>query len=371
MNNRATLAALDQCLRIAAPSNVEEIRTPACRYEVDWDVFISIANKYLVAPAVWTALVRVSPFREVPEDVRNYLALLHNRNTHRNASIRAQCLEIGSILAKSGLKAVLIKGAAWLFDGSSAPASDRMMRDIDLLVQSDQVESAVTSLVALGYVDSGDTLVETGHFHHSPLLPKRGEAVVEIHRDLAHRVGLLPSHEVVASAVEVAPGLLLPTLQHRLTHNIIHAQIENGDFVGGLIDIHNTLDLARLVWRAAEIDWHRLATEARTRGIFRQVSGALHASNSVLQSPLPKAVQSVSGRVHAWRCARQREWPMLSKIPEAYGLICRALAWERDAYPLGLGDSRSLKAHVLVNTRRIHRARDFFGSIKLRRNVKP
>ena len=52
---------------------------------------------------------------------------------------------------------------------------------------------------------------------------------------------------------------------------------------------------------------------------------------------------------------------MLSKIAETYGLMSRALAWERDAYPLGLADNRSLKAHVLINKRRIQRAKDFLG----------
>jgi hypothetical protein len=269
-----------------------------------------------------------------------------------------------------GLKAVVLKGAAWLFDGSSAPASDRMMRDIDLLVQAEQVETAAATLVAFGYVDSGEALVEGGHFHHAPLLPKCGEAIVEIHRDLSHRVELLPGHEVIASAVKVAPGLLLPAVHHRIMHNVIHAQIENGDFVSGIIDLHSALDLARLVWRCGPaFDWNRLASEARDLGIFHHLSGALHAAHLVLHCPLPVPVQGLAGRAHAWRCSHQRKWPALSKIPETLGILTRALAWERDAYPLGLGGRRSLRAHFLVNRRRIQRAKSAFGPIRLRRKL--
>jgi hypothetical protein len=37
------------------------------------------------------------------------------------------------------------------------------------------------------------------------------------------------------------------------------------------------------------------------------------------------------------------------------GLLSRALAWQRDAYALGLTTRRSLRAQILVNTRRAQR----------------
>jgi hypothetical protein len=231
MNLRVTLTAIDRCLSVAVSSaNLDCCRQAISEGELEWLTLISLANKHLVAPALWTTLSRPELRQQVPEDVQDYLALLHMRNVSRNERIRQQCLEIGSILMKNGLSAVLLKGTTWLFDGSFV--SDRMMQDIDLLVPHDSLELAVDALVASGYGDTGESLSEAGHFHHAPLLPPGGEAIVEIHRDLSHRADLLPTHEAVASASEVAPGLLLPTVRHRIMHNVIHAQIENGDFVG-------------------------------------------------------------------------------------------------------------------------------------------
>jgi hypothetical protein len=176
--------------------------------------------------------------QELPEDVRSYLSLLHARNAARNMRIRQQCLSIGELLEKNGVHAAVLKGAAWLFDGSVDPTKDRMMRDIDLLVPSEGFDVAVRALIASGYQDTGDTLVEAGHFHYAPLLPKNDEAVVEIHRDLAHYTSFLPAAEMLRSAQEIAPGLLLPSAHHRILHNIIHSQIENGDYVGGVVSLH-------------------------------------------------------------------------------------------------------------------------------------
>ena len=294
----------------------------------------------------------------LPQDVRNYLSFLHARNAARNARIRLQCLDIGLTLARAGLRAALLKGAAWLFDGNSLAASDRMMRDIDLAVAPQEFEPAVRTLAASGYREASGIYIEVGHFHHAPMVCEDAEASVEIHRDLANRVEFLSSPEVIASAREVAPGLLLPESRHRIVHNVIHAQILNGDFAGGVLDLRDGLDLARLIAGSGpEFDWTVLALEASDRGYFRHLSGAIHAAHRILRSPLPPPfADHLWGRLHAWRCVQQRRWPRISKVLETLGLLARALAWQRDAYALGLKTRRSLRAQILVNTRRARRA---------------
>jgi hypothetical protein len=126
MNRSLSLSAVDGCLSVSDSSN--DIVQVICDPRLDWLAVVSLANKHLVAPALWTSLSR-APFREfVPQDVQNYLAFLHARNAARNARIRLQCLDLGSALARAGLRVALLKGAAWLFDGNSLAASDRMMR---------------------------------------------------------------------------------------------------------------------------------------------------------------------------------------------------------------------------------------------------
>ena len=365
MSFRVTLAAMDRCLAVAAScAKVEECRI--CDRRINWFALLALANRYLVAPALWTALVQTEPLQQVPEDVRSYLALLHSRNADRNARIRQQCIGLGAILMRGGIRAVLLKGAAWLFDDSVAPPLDRMMRDIDLLIASDQIEAAVTTLVSAGYRDTCDSLIEQPHLHHAPLLPSGGEASVKLHRDLSHRVNFLPSGELIASASEVAAGLLLPMARHRIAHNVIHAQIENGNFVGGILNLRDALDLARLVVRCGpEFDWGTLADEARDRGFFRHLSGAIHTTHCLLNSPLPLPLESLPARIHAWRCAHQRQWPLANKIFENFGHLTHALAWDCNAYPLRLGTDRSLRARFLVNRRRAQRAKATFGQLRL------
>jgi hypothetical protein len=359
MSLSLALAAVDRSLSVSdSPDDLGLTQRIICDPRLDWLAVVCWANKYLVAPALWTSLSRPSFCEFIPQDVRNYLAFLHGRNAARNARIRLQCLDIGSTLARAGLRAALLKGAAWLFDGNSLAASDRVMRDIDLAVAPEEFEPAVQTLMASGYREASGIYIEVGHIHYAPMVREDCEASVEIHRDLANRTEFLSSTEVIASAREVAPGLLLPEYRHRIVHNVIHAQIMNGDFAGGVLDLRDGLDLARLIaGSGAEFDWPVLALEARDRGYFRHLSGAIHAAHWILHSPLPSPFPDhLWGRLHAWRCVQQRRWPRISKVLETLGLLSRALAWQRDAYALGLTSPRSLRAQILVNSRRARRA---------------
>jgi tetratricopeptide (TPR) repeat protein len=359
MSRSTTLAAIDHCLSVSdSPADIELTRQAIRDPGLDWLAVMALANEHLVAPALWTTLARPEFRALVPEDVQRYLTLLSARNAARNARIRQQCLGIGSILARAGLRAALLKGAAWLFDGTSPSASDRMMGDIDLAVVPEDFAAAVRALAAVGYRDVTGFFLEVGHIHHAPMVCQGAEATVEIHRDLFTQVKFLPTREVIASAREVAPGLLLPACRHRIIHNVIHAQIANGDFAAGVVSLRDGLDLARLVGAGAgELDWSALALEARDRGYFRYLSGAIHGVHEILGSPCPPPfAHDRLGRLHAWRCVRQRRWPRIGKPLEKLGLLARALAWERDAYALGLPQRRSLRAQILVNGRRARRS---------------
>jgi hypothetical protein len=361
MSRSLALAAVDRFLSVSdSPDELGLTQRIISDPRLDWLTVVWWANKYLVAPALWTSLSRPSFCKFVPQDVRNYLAFLHGRNVARNARIRQQSLDIGSTLARAGLRAALLKGAAWLFDGNSLAASDRMMQDIDFAVAPEEFEPAVQTLVASGYREASGIYIEVGHIHYAPLVRESCEASVEIHRDLANHPEFLSSPEVIAAAREVAPGLLLPESRHRIVHNVIHAQIMNGDYVGGVLDLHDGLDLARLIADSGpEFDWTVLALEAKDRGYFRHLSSAIHAAHRILHCPLPSPFSDhLWGRLHAWRCVQQRRWPRISKVLETLGPLSRALAWQRDAYPLGLTSRRSLRAQILVNSRRAQRAMD-------------
>ncbi len=323
---------------------------------IDWPATVRAVSRDFAVAALATLLDDAGLFDRAPTDVQRFLRYALVQNGEANRRIREQCVEVGNALAQRGLHGVLLKGAAWLFEAGPA-AKDRMMRDIDLLVPRHALEDARAVLAGLGYEPVFAVQYASGHFHDRPLEHPLWPTRIEMHVELTFRAGYLGADEVLAKAQGVAKGLLVPSPLHRMMHNVVHAQIINGDFIGGALSFRDSLDLGRLLQsNFATEDWLAFANEARRRGFFGPLSGALHKAAYVSGADLPEPFRSdEGGRRSLRRCLLQRRWPPLDAALRQVGVVCGALAWERDAYRLQLGDERSLRAHFLVNRRRLGR----------------
>jgi len=307
------------------------------------------ANRELVGPAFLTALRRRGLEGDLARDVHDYLALLLDYNSARNARIRAQCIAIGGLFEAAGITAVLLKGAAWLFDDHSDAAADRIMHDIDLLLPAERLDDAAQLLTGAAYREDAD-FSEIGHFHLASLIPERGEAAVELHRDVSRWPARLRATEVIRDACAIAPGLAMPSAAHRILHNVLHAQLENGYWLSGIVSLRDTLDLARLVeMRGQAVDWVALSEEARVRKNRAPLSGALHVAARFLGSSVPAPFRDDrSGRQHAARCAVGERYVHVGRAFQVLDRAHRAFDWKRDAYGLEATDCQGLRLRIAV-----------------------
>ena len=118
--------------------------------DIDWVKTMRRVNAEFVGPALWAALTALGFKDRLPGDVRDYLTLLHTENARCNREIRAQCEAIGVALAAADTGAVLLKGAAFLFEDGLAK-QDRMLRDVDLLIDARRQDSVRIALRGIGY----------------------------------------------------------------------------------------------------------------------------------------------------------------------------------------------------------------------------
>src|SRR5688572_28411653 len=324
--------------------------------DVDWVATMRRANNEFVGPALWSALTALGLEDRLPPDARDYLALLHSENAHCNRLMREQCEAIGAALAAIETTAVLLKGAAFLFEDGPA-SDDRMLRDIDILIDNRRQDSVRIALRAIGYRDAENMGADPGHVHVRPMVHPEALGIIEVHREISTRPHLLSAADMLAEARIVAPGLAVPSTHHRIAHNAIHSEVINGGSVGHAVSLRDGLDLARLTSGLLDpADRERLASTARTRGYYRQLSAALHKAARFAGAELGAPfANDRGGRRHAAWCVFQRRLPVLDAGMRKLGVLHRALAWERDAYALGLGNDRSLYAHVEVNKRRWQR----------------
>ena len=87
---------------------------------------------------------------KAPEDVKEYIEQIYLINQNRNRKLIAELREIGEVLNSNKINFVYIKGAALLIKGFYKEF-DRMIGDIDLLVEFNDFNKAVKILKDYGY----------------------------------------------------------------------------------------------------------------------------------------------------------------------------------------------------------------------------
>lgn len=137
--------------------------------------------------------------------------------------------EILDVLAAHGLQPVLLKGAGLAYTAYSGFAA-RPMRDVDLLLPSDEVAVARRLLGAAGWraavgTDAGRDYSD--HQHAPPLVAPDDAGIVELHHDLfpvGHPFGLTGvAMRAGARVVDTPAGrALVPAPEDQLLHACLH-----------------------------------------------------------------------------------------------------------------------------------------------------
>lgn len=270
---------------------------------LDWHRLYRLATGQLVAPQLYARLAAGGRLARVPLEVREALAELHRLNAQRNTRLRAVLQDTVRLLNAAGLEPLLLKGAIGLVTDSSPLGMARMLSDLDLALMHGEAADAEALLRAAGYRDADnipDPTAYTQHHHHlAPLFHPSGDGYVELHRALlSHRVpaAALPLERVRAMATPLdwaGARLWLPCLEHRLTHNALHHQVQNDAFRTDQRDLRQLLEFAQLRAQAAAatIDWAARLAELDRLGCGTAVCAYFLAAQRLFGQPLPTGVR--------------------------------------------------------------------------------
>ncbi|MEQ8704168.1 MAG: nucleotidyltransferase family protein [Phaeodactylibacter sp.] len=157
---------------------------------VDWERFIFISSSHLVLPAIYCQILRKGWSHYFPEDLLAYLEAVTAENRLRNQEILVQMKELGALFDAKGIEYVFLKGGAMLAGGYYEDIGERMMGDIDLLVNIEDSISTFKLLEELGYRELfvgffHPSLTESLEQTHLPRISHPDKiAAVEIHNRL-------------------------------------------------------------------------------------------------------------------------------------------------------------------------------------------
>jgi SAM-dependent methyltransferase len=301
--------------------------------EDDWSRLIELAKAQGVLALVARAL-KAGGWQGVPSDVVERLTAYRSALTARNLFLTRRLIQILDLLQRRGITALPYKGplvAAYAYGDIGA----RPFTDLDLILSDTDVLVARRLLLAEGYRSlaprsDSDRSGGLPHGHALGLQSHDGRAVVELHWRVTASSPLrfeqlLPSttpFSLLGAPVPcLSPEQLLLVL---CMHGAKHAW-ERLEWV---------CSVAHLIARHPEIDWDRLAADARAVRTQRSVALGLALATRLAGAPVPASVMRTIGAHSVRPLAADIEaglfqWPPSAERPlKRYSLRFRARSLE-------------------------------------------
>lgn len=299
-----------------------------------WPSVLASANEHWIAPALYSELRRSGNLRFVPEDVRAYLALIHQNNVRRNLAIRRQASELLLALNAERIRPLILKGVLALVTDHDRDPGARMMSDIDIVVAREERSRAEGVLRALGY--GAASRYPDGHHAVAEFKRPGDPAAVDLHIELIDQPYLLRGEEAIGRSrmldLQEGGGCAIPTATPRVLHTLLHAQVHHlGQYYRGDIVLRQLHDFCWIAEKyAGSIDWREIDGRMAEQRMRPVLDSYLLAGQRLfgLAWPLDRA-PCPAARLHMTRCRFQLCAPSIGRALKPSANLRSAFAWHR------------------------------------------
>jgi hypothetical protein len=183
MTYKETLFFIGKCLTINHEQhNKILVEEQLISENVDWESIVKVSTSHYVFPALYCNLKRANFLHYLPEELVNYMIHITDLNRERNLQIIEQAKEINELLLENNITPIFLKGTGNLLEGLYEDIAERMVGDIDFLVNKRKFKNTIEVLKKNGYKRNGKIKTDTTIINrHYPRLVKNRIGAIEIH----------------------------------------------------------------------------------------------------------------------------------------------------------------------------------------------
>lgn len=234
------------------PTAAEHIAERFPKKVEDWQRWVQMGSKHLVLQSLYLSLKNNELLGHLPNDLVNDLEHFHSLNLKRNRRVIEQSKRVQELLKVEGIECVLMKGVANILDGLYLDIGERMVYDIDILVEEDKMLNAAEILLSAGYKTQKDfnpkAYPSTMHY---PILLKEDEVTgVELHRLPVqyHYLKSFSSKQAFETRKRASNerSIWVMSDENKLIHNFIHSQLMHNGHYHADVSLRNLYDMLLL-----------------------------------------------------------------------------------------------------------------------------
>jgi hypothetical protein len=243
LNYKETLFFVAKCLTISLEEkNRDEIGFILKATDVNWDAVVKVSTSHYVFPALYCNLKKVDFLKYVPEDLLGYMAHITELNRERNLQIIKQAKEINKLLLANNVTPVFLKGTGNLLGGLYDDIAERMVGDIDFIVNKNHTSSTKIILSDSGY--KTNRIMPPSHRHESTLITENYIAAVEVHKELLIEKYRKEFHyDLIYKEIQEINGVMVLSFDHQLALSIITQQINDFGYEYKTMALRNAYDV--------------------------------------------------------------------------------------------------------------------------------
>jgi hypothetical protein len=297
------------------PERVEDIIKILPREKKDWQKWVLVGSDNLVLQSLYLTLRDHQLLSHLPEDLNEYLEQIHQLNIVRNTSILQEAKNIQYIFDGKGISSVYMKGTGNIFDGLYHDIGERMVYDIDILIEGERMLEAAQALMDNGYRTQKDfnPLAYPSTMHYPILLKEGCVAGVELHRLPVqyHYLKSFPPERVfeTKNPSSVETGFWVMSDGNKIIHNFLHSQLMHNAHYHADVSLRNLFDLLLLSQRKSV---EKTFNEFKHH--WRKSNAYLKLMHKVFDLPLPDTTTKGNKfllKRHSWTLTMTRRELMI------------------------------------------------------------
>ena len=253
MTYKEALLFVGKCLTIGLhPERIPEVRQEIRTGKIVWEQIVQVSSAQFMLPALFIRLKKASLLNELPSDLVEYMEYLTDLNRERNLQILDQIRDIVTLLNSRGIDPIFLKGTAHLLLSLYEDIAERMVGDIDFLVEESEMVKAVQLLIDAGYQPKSKFNPELMKItrHYPRLTNFNYPAAVEVHRQVIRSPydKQFKSSKIISEKRKIAGQwkVYIPSAEHLIIHNVLNVQVNDMAYLWGTVYLRQMYDLLLL-----------------------------------------------------------------------------------------------------------------------------
>ena len=211
--------------------------------KINYDDLVKLASSHLMIPALYIRLKQNKLLNLINDDFKKYLKYIYELNKSRNNNLMKELIELSTLYVKNEIKHVFLKGSAYMAYNRFNDIGERMVGDIDVLVDKSDYEKSIQLSKKFGYNNNYPSFLNNRHY---PRLvhPKKLFALEIHHKLLLKNNKLLSTRSLIQNKIKTEDGVYVPNKIECILHTIYDSQINNYGNLYANISYRHHYDIA-------------------------------------------------------------------------------------------------------------------------------